>query len=142
MLNFEEDTMMSKKAKVMMSIATAIIIVMMSKAFILDEAVKGYLVIFFFVGAGLAALRLFINGMIRKMKGKHIGVKLVFFATLLSVGIPFQSWFRTAVLFAMSKAFIFPSITVMVASVVLMTIVYGIIYQRVNVSYLQEEHAG
>ena len=142
MLNFEEDTMMSKKAKMIMSIATAIIIVMMSKAFILDEAVKGYLVIFFFVGAGLAALRLFINGMIRKMKGKHIGVKLVFFATLLSVGIPFQSWFRTAVLFAMSKAFIFPSITVMVASVVLMTIVYGIIYQRVNVSYLQEEHAG
>lgn len=142
MFNFEEDTMMSKTAKVMMSIATAIIIVMMSKAFILDEAVKGYLVIFFFVGAGLAALRLFINGMIRKMKGKHIGVKVVFFAALLSVGIPFQSWFRTDVLFAMSKAFIFPSITVMVASVVLMTIVYGIIYQRVNVSYLQEEHAG
>lgn len=141
MLNFEEETMMSKTAKMMMSIATAIIIVMMSKAFILDEAVKGYLVIFFFVGAGLAALRLFINGMIRKMKGKHIGVKVVFFAALLSVGIPFQSWFRTDVLFAMSKAFIFPSITVMAASVVLMTIVYGVIYQRVHVSNLQEEHA-
>lgn len=132
---------MSKKAKVMMTIASAIIIAMISKAFILDEAVKGYLVIFFFVGAGLAALRLFINGMIRKMKGKHIGVKVVFFAVLLSVGVPFQSWFRTDVLFAMSKTFIFPSVTVMVASVVLMTVVYGVIYQRVRVPYLQEKHA-
>ena len=114
--------MMSKKAKVMMSIAGAIIIAMISKAFILDEAVKGYLVTFFFVGAGLAMLRLFINGMIGKMKGKHIGVKIGFFAALLSVGVPFQSWFRTDVLFAMSKTFIVPSVIVMVSSVVLMTV--------------------
>ena len=60
---------MSKKAKVIMSIAAAIIIAVMGKAFILDEAVTSYLITFFFVGAGLAALRLFINGMIRKMKG-------------------------------------------------------------------------
>ena len=112
---------MSKKAKVMMSIAGAIIIAMISKAFILDEAVKGYLVTFFFVGAGLAMLRLFINGVIGKMKGKHIGVKIGFFAALLSVGVPFQSWFRTDVLFAMSKTFIVPSVIVMVSSVVLMT---------------------
>ncbi|MER1985745.1 MAG: hypothetical protein ABS948_07615 [Solibacillus sp.] len=96
--------------------------------------------IFFFVGAGLAMLRLFINGMIRKMKGKHIGVKVVFFAALLSVGVPFQSWFRTDILFAMSKTFIVPSVIVMVASVVLMTVVYGAIYQRVRVPYLEEKH--
>ncbi|MER2109259.1 MAG: MFS transporter permease [Solibacillus sp.] len=133
--------MMNNKAKVMMSIAAAIIIAMIGKAFIFDEAVKGYLIVFFFVGAGLAALRLFINGMISKMKGKHMGVKVVFFAALLSVGVPFQSWFRTDVLFAMSKTFIIPSVTVMVASVVLMTVVYGVIYQRVRVPYLEEKHA-
>ena len=132
--------MMSKKAKVMMSIAGAIIIAMISKAFILDEAVKGYLVTFFFVGAGLAMLRLFINGMIGKMKGKHIGVKIGFFAALLSVGVPFQSWFRTDVLFAMSKTYIVPSVIVMVASVVLMTVVYGVVYQKVRVPYLEEKH--
>ena len=133
--------MMSKKAKVMMSIAGAIIIAMISKAFILDEAVKGYLVTFFFVGAGLAMLRLFINGMIGKMKGKHIGVKIGFFAALLSVGVPFQSWFRTDVLFAMSKTYIVPSVIVMVASVVLMTVVYGVVYQKVRVPYLEEKQA-
>lgn len=133
--------MMSKKAKVMMSIAGAIIIAMISKAFLLDEAVKGYLVTFFFVGAGLAMLRLFINGMIGKMKGKHIGVKIGFFAALLGVGVPFQSWFRTDVLFAMSKTFIVPSVIVMVSSVVLMTVVYGVVYQKIRVPYLEEKHA-
>ncbi|RKQ17499.1 hypothetical protein [Ureibacillus endophyticus] len=76
---------MNKIAKIMMSIAAAVVFVMIGKAFILDEAVKGYLVTFFFVGAELAMLRLFINGMISKMKGKHIGVKIIFFAGLLSV---------------------------------------------------------
>ena len=130
---------MNKKAKVMMSISAIIITAMITKAFIFDEAVKGYLITFFFVGAGLAAVRLFVNGMIRKMKGKHIGVKIVFFAALLSLGIPFQNWFRTDVLFAMSKTFIIPSITVMAASLVFMTVVYGVIYQRVRVPYLEEE---
>ena len=131
---------MNKKAKVMMSASATIIIAMITKAFIFDEAVKGYLITFFFVGAGLAAVRLFVNGMISKMKGKHIGVKIGFFAALLSLGIPFQSWFRTDVLFAMSKTFIIPSVIVMAASLVLMTVVYGVIYQRVRVPYLEEEH--
>lgn len=125
----------------MMSIAAAVVFVMIGKAFILDEAVKGYLVTFFFVGAGLAMLRLFINGMISKMKGKHIGVKIIFFAGLLSVGLPFQNWFRTEVIFAMSKTFIIPSVIVMIASVVLMTVVYGVIYERIRVPYLEEKHA-
>lgn len=130
---------MNKKAKYMMAIAGAIIVALMSKAFIFDEAVKGYLVVFFFVGAGLAALRLFINGMIKKMKGEHIGMKIGFFAALLSVGLPFQNWFRTDVILAMSKTYIIPSVVVMAASVVLMTVVYGVIYQRVRVPYLEQQ---
>ncbi|MGE7667604.1 MFS transporter permease [Ureibacillus composti] len=132
---------MNKKSKMIMSIAAAIVLVMIGKAFIFDEAVKGYLVTFFFVGAGLAMLRLFINGMISKMKGKHIVVKIAFFAGLLSVGLPFQNWFRTEVIFAMSKTFIVPSVVVMVSSVVLMTIVYGVIYERVRLPYLEEKLA-
>lgn len=85
-------------------------------------------------------LRLFINGMIGKIKGKRIGVKIAFFAGLLSVGFPFQNWFRTEVNFAMSKTFIIPSVIVMVASVVLMTIVYGVIYEKFRVPYLEEIH--
>ncbi|MEL3960858.1 hypothetical protein [Lysinibacillus endophyticus] len=40
----------------------------------------------------------------------------------------------------MSKTFIIPSVIVMVASVVLMTIVYGVIYEKFRVPYLEEIH--
>lgn len=129
---------MSKLSKLLMAIASILLIGFVGKAFILDEAVKGYLVTFFFVGSGLALLRLFINTMIGKMKGKHIVVKIGFFAVLLGLGIPFQSWFRTEVIFSMSKAFIVPSISVMVASVVLMTIVYGIIGKRIQAARVEK----
>lgn len=122
----------------LIAIASVIIIGLVGKAFVLDEEVKGYLVTFFFVGSGLALLRLFINAMIGKMKGKHIVVKIGFFAALLGVGIPFQSWFRTEVIFSMSKTFIVPSVSVMVASVVLMTIVYGLIGKRVQAARAEE----
>ena len=68
-----------------------------------------------------------------------IGVKIAFFACLLSIGLPFQNWFRTDVLLAMSKTFIVPSVIVMVASAVLMTVVYGVVYERVRVPYLEKE---
>ncbi len=129
---------MSKLSKMLMAIASVIIVGLVGKAFILDESVKSYLVTFFFVGAGLALLRLFINTMIRKMKGKPIVIKVGFFAALLGLGVPFQSWFRTEVIFSMSKAFIVPSISVMVASVVLMTIVYGIIGKRIEEARVEE----
>lgn len=129
---------MSKLSKLLMAIASIILIGFLGKALILDEAVKGYLVTFFFVGSGLALLRLMINAMIGKMKGKHILVEIGFFAVLLGLGIPFQSWFRTEVIFSMSKAFIVPSISVMVASVVLMTIVYGIIGKRIQAARIEK----
>ena len=129
---------MSKLSKMLMAIASVIIVGLVGKAFILDESVKSYLVTFFFVGAGLALLRLFINTMIRKMKGKPIVVKVGFFAALLGLGVPFQSWFRTEVIFSMSKAFIVPSLSVMVTSVVLMTIVYGIIGKRIEEARVEE----
>lgn len=129
---------MSKLSKLLMAIASIILIGFLGKALILDEAVKGYLVTFFFVGSGLALLRLMINAMIGKMKGKHILVKIGFFAVLLGLGIPFQNWFRTEVIFSMSKAFIVPSISVMVASVVLMTIVYGIIGKRIQAARIEK----
>lgn len=129
---------MSKTKKLVMLIASAIIIGFIGKAVILDEAVTSYLFTFFFVGAGLALLRIFINAMIAKMKGKHLVVKVGFFAVLLGVGIPFQSWFRTEIIFSMNKAFMIPSITVMVASVVLMTIVYEIVGKRIEAARQQE----
>lgn len=129
---------MTKTAKIISSISLAIILFMVGKAFILDESVKPYLIIFFFVGAGLAMLRLFINGMMKKLKGKHIGVKLLFFAVLLGLGLPFQSWFRTDVLFAMSHTYLLPSIIVLVASIFFMTVIYGVIYQRKHTQYLEQ----
>lgn len=131
---------MSKKAKIMMAVMLAIVVFMIGKAFVLDEGVKAFLIIFFFVGLGLAMLRLFVNGMIKKMKGKHIGVKVLFFAVLLGFGIPFQNWFRKDVLLAMSRDYLIPCIIVTVASMIFMTVLYGVIYQRKRVPYLEETH--
>lgn len=129
---------MNNKAKILLTISLAIVAFMIGKAFILDEPVKFYLVIFFCVGLGLAMLRLFVNGMIKKMKDKHIGVKIAFFAVLLGFGIPFQNWFRTDVLLAMSRDYLLPCIIVTIASMVLMTVLYGVLYERKRVPYLKE----
>ena len=123
-----------------MAVMLAIVVFMIGKAFVLDEGVKAFLIIFFFVGLGLAMLRLFVNGMIKKMKGKHIGVKVLFFAVLLGFGIPFQNWFRKDVLLAMSRDYLIPCIIVTVASMIFMTVLYGVIYQRKRVPYLEETH--
>lgn len=130
---------MNNKAKFLLAISVAVLVFMIGKAFILDESVKIYLLIFFFVGLGLAMLRLFINGMIKKMKGKHIGIKVLFFAVLLGLGLPFQNWFRKDVLLAMSRDYLIPCIIVTVASLIFMTVVYGILYQRKRVPYLDKK---
>lgn len=136
---FRRHYIMKNKAKIMLAISLAIVAFLISKAFILDETVKLYLIIFFFVGLGLAMLRLFVNGMMKKMKGKHIGVKLLFFTALLSFGIPFQNWFRTDILLAMSRDYLMPCIIMTVASVIMMTVIYGVIYERKRVPYLEQK---
>jgi len=129
---------MSKKSKMILAASLAIIAFMIGKAFILDESSKMYLIIFSFVGLGLAMLRLFINGMIKKMKGKPVGVKILFFAALLGCGIPFQNWFRTDILLSMNRDYLVPCIIVTVASVFFMTVLSGVISQRKRAPKLEE----
>ena len=116
---------MSNVKKIMMVIASALIIALVGKSVLLQEGSTSYFIAFFFVGAGLAGLRLFINMMIGKMKGKPVVLKVGFFAALLSVGLPFQNWFRKEVILSMDSTVMLPSIAILVSSVVLMTIVYG-----------------
>nr|WP_255639652.1 MFS transporter permease [Aquibacillus saliphilus] len=98
---------------------------MLSKAFILNEAIKMFLLIFFSIGAGLGLLRLFVNNSIKKMKGKDWKVKVLFFAVLLGLGLPFQSWFRNEVLFTMDSAYLTGSIIIMVVGMLFMTTFFG-----------------
>ena len=128
---------MKTKAKVLLTVSLLVAVGMIVNAIIQQQAVLPYLGIFFVVGLGLAMLRLFVNGMIKKMKGKHIGVKVLFFAVLLGFGIPFQNWFRTDVILAMSTEFIMPCIIVAVASMVFMTVLYGVLYERKKLRYLE-----
>lgn len=129
---------MNKKSNIILAASLAIIAFMIGKAFILDESSKMYLVIFSFVGLGLAMLRLFINGMIKKMKGKPVGLKVLFFAVLLGCGIPFQNWFRTDILFSMNREYLVPCIIVTVASVFFMTVLSGVISRRKRRPKLEE----
>ena len=50
-----------KKSYIAMICTFLIALGLISKAFILNESIKSYLVIFFFVGCGLGLLRIFVN---------------------------------------------------------------------------------
>jgi len=92
-----------------------------SKAFILNEEIKLFLLVFFIVGCGLGLLRLFVNNSIKKMKGKNWKIKVLFFGVLLGIGLPFQTWFRTKVLFSMNSEYLPGSIFIMVTGIIFMT---------------------
>ena len=113
-----------KKSYIVMICTFLIALVLISKAFLLNEGIKFFLLIFFFVGCGLGLLRLFVNSQIKKMKGKPLSRKIIFFAVLLGIGLPFQSWFRVNVMFSMDKSFMPWTILMMVTGAVFMTIFY------------------
>lgn len=127
-----------KKSYVLMAGAFLIALGMIVKAFILNEDIKLILLIFFVVGFGLALLRLFVNYSIKKMKGKDWKVKVLFFAVLLGVGLPFQSWFRNEVLLSMNPDYLPRSIIILVTSVISMTIFFGLIKDKINKDKVSE----
>ncbi|WP_394120438.1 MFS transporter permease [Planococcus donghaensis] len=127
-----------KKANIIMWIALLIAAVMLSKAFILNEEIKLFLLIFFGIGSGLAFLRLFVNSSIKKMKGKDWKVKVLFFAVLLGFGLPFQSWFRNEVLFSMDSAFLAGSIIMLVVGMLFMTTFFGYAVNKFQVGNAEE----
>ncbi|MEK5147022.1 MFS transporter permease [Psychrobacillus sp. FSL K6-4615] len=119
-----------KKKMIILYIALATLLIMIGKSFILNESVKYYLVIFMFVGLGLALLRIGVNTAIKKIKGKHISLKILFFAVLLGLGLPFQNWFRKSVIFAMDSDYILPCIITTAASVFFFTIIFGLLFPK------------
>lgn len=110
-----------RKSYIVMSCMFLIALGVISKAFILNEGIKLFLLVFFIVGCGLGLLRLFVNNSIKKMKGKSWKIKILFFGVLLGVGLPFQTWFRTKVLFSMNSEYLPGSIFIMVTGIIFMT---------------------
>ena len=121
-----------KKSYIVMICAFLYAIGLISKAFILNESIKTFLVIFFFVGCGVGLLRLFVNSQIKKMKGKSLGRKILFFAILLGIGLPFQTWFRVNIIMTMNKSFIPWTITMMVLGAVFITFFFGFIKTKLS----------
>ena len=119
-----------KKSYIAMICTFLIAIGLIGKAFILNEIIKSYLVIFFFVGCGLGLLRIFVNNQIKKMKGKKLSRKILFFAILLGIGLPFQSWFRVNLMFSMDKSFMPWTILMMVTGAVFITTFIGFIKDK------------
>ncbi|MFJ8267468.1 MFS transporter permease [Peribacillus asahii] len=129
-----------KKSNTIMMITFLIAVGMIAKAFILNEDVKVFLLIFFAVGTGLGLLRLFVNSSIKKMKGKGKGwkTKVLFFSVLLGLGLPFQSWFRNDVLLSMNPSYLTSSLIIMVVGVLFMTTFFGDITKKINVQSVSE----
>ncbi len=107
-----------------------------SKAFILNEDIKMFLVIFFAIGIGLGLLRLFVNSSVKKMKGKDWKIKVLFFGVLLGFGLPFQAWFRKEVLFSMDSAYLMGSITILVLGIIFMSTFFGFIMNRLQLKQM------
>ena len=114
-----------KKSNVIMISTFLIALGLISKAFILNEGMKVFLIIFFCVGCCVGLLRLFVNSQIKKMKGKNLGRKVLFFAILLGIGLPFQNWFRVNVIMTMDKSFMPWTIFMMVTGAVFITTFFG-----------------
>ena len=127
-----------RKSDILMILSFLIAVGMIMKAYILNDEVKVFLLVFFAVGLGLALLRLFVNGAIKKMKGKDWRVKVLFFAVLLGFGLPFQSWFRKEVLFSMDRAYLVSSIIIMILGVLFMTTFFGYMMRKMNAKKLTE----
>ena len=127
-----------KTSIVLMLISLTVSLFMITKGIILNEEVKFFLMIFFIVGLGLALLRLFVNNSIKKMKGKSIYIKILFFAVLLGIGLPFQSWFRNDVLLSMDSSFLPSSLLIMVAGLIFMTTLFGMLTETRNRKRLAE----
>ena len=128
-----------KKSYIAMTCTFLFALVLISKAFILNESIKLFLVIFFFVGCGLGLLRLFVNNQIKKMKGKSLARKILFFAILLGIGLPFQNWFRVNVMFSMEKSFLPWTISMMVSGVVFLTTFLGFIKDKFSKGNINED---
>ncbi|MEH6992784.1 MFS transporter permease [Neobacillus drentensis] len=121
-----------KKSNVIMIVTGLIALGIILKAFLLNEDIKMFLLIFFGIGIGLGLLRLFVNSSIKKMKGKDWKIKVLFFGVLLGFGLPFQTWFRKEVLFSMDSAYLMGSITILVLGVIFMTTFFGFIMNRMQ----------
>lgn len=121
-----------KKSYIVMVCTFLIALSLISKAFLLNESIKSFLVIFFFVGCGVGSLRLFVNSQIKKMKGKKLIRKILFFAVLLGIGIPFQNWFRVNVIMTMNKSFMPWNISIMVTGAIFITTFFGFMKDKLT----------
>lgn len=127
-----------KKSYIVMVSMFLIMLGFVSRAFILNESIKVFLLIFFIVGCGLGLLRLFINNSIKKLNGKSWKSKVLLFTILLGVGLPFQTWFRTKVLFSMNSEYLPGCIFMLVTGVIFMTTFSGFIKNMKTKSQIDE----
>ena len=102
---------------------TIIAILLVGYAIMIQPESIKFILLFLVLGCGLAYLRLFVNHSIKKMKGKHIGIKLLFFACLLGIGLPFQNWFRTNVIMTIDRSYMINCIAILVCGIIIMTMI-------------------
>lgn len=123
-----------KKSTIIFGVTFFIALGMLAKAFLFNEDIKMYLLLFFTIGLGLGLLRLFVNNSIKKMKGKSWKVKVLFFSVLLGLGLPFQNWFRKDVIMSMDSTYLVGSIMMLVLGAVFLTTFLSSVKRRKVIS--------
>ena len=125
--------MVIKKEFILLAFSFLLSLTLVIQALIAGSEARIFLPVFFVVGTGLGLLRIVVNNSIKKMKGKSFIVKFAFFAVLLGIGIPFQSWFRVNVLFAMDSAILPRSIGILVLGVSFLTFLFSFLKKKKQV---------
>ncbi|WP_407389918.1 hypothetical protein [Carnobacterium jeotgali] len=125
--------MVIKKEFILLAFSFLLSLTLVIQALIAGSEARIFLPVFFVVGTGLGLLRIVVNNSIKKMKGKSFIVKFAFFAVLLGIGIPFQSWFRVNVLFAMDSAILPRSIGILVLGVLFLTFLFSFLKKKKQV---------
>lgn len=125
--------MVIKKEFILLVFSFLLSLTLVIQALIAGSEARIFLPVFFVVGTGLGLLRIVVNNSIKKMKGKSFIVKFAFFAVLLGIGIPFQSWFRVNVLFAMDSAILPRSIGILVLGVSFLTFLFSFLKKKKQV---------
>lgn len=125
--------MVIKKEIILLAFSFLLSLTLVIQALAAGSEARIFLPVFFVVGTGLGLLRIVVNNSIKKMKGKSFIVKFAFFAVLLGIGIPFQSWFRVNVLFAMDSAILPRSIGILVLGVLFLTFLFSFLKKKKQV---------
>ena len=119
-------------SEILFAIPGLIMILILAESFIFNENYKFKILTFIIMGFSLPIICLFIENMIKKMKGKTIYVKISFLVFFLGVVFLIQKLFRSSTVILTNES-LPPCVLVLILSMLFMTVI------TINLSELKKK---